>query len=106
MNTIAFDAAATTLVNVLTCDPASQATLLELLRENIDTVIMTLDGWRSTSLVAAGDGTRVVIISQWRDPEAVAAMQADARMRAHFPRIAVLAAFASTSGAVVHARHA
>jgi len=106
MNSIAFDTAATTLVNVLTCDPASQAALVELLRENIDTVIMTLDGWRSTSLVAAEDGTRVVIISQWRNPVAVAAMQGDSRMKAYFPKIAALAAFASTSGAVVHARHA
>jgi hypothetical protein len=33
-------------------------------------------------------------------------MQGDARMKAYFPKIAALAAFASTSGAVVHARHA
>ncbi len=106
MNTIAFDPAATTLVNVLTCEPASQAAVIELLRANIDTVIMTLDGWRSTSLVAAEDGTRVVIISQWRDPGAVAAMRSDGRMTAYFPKIAALATFASTSGAIVHARHA
>ncbi len=106
MNTIAFDTAATTLVNVLTCDPANQAALVQLLRENTDTVITTLNGWRSTSLVAAQDGTRVVISSQWRDPAAIAAMQADARMKAYFPRIAALATLASTSGAVVHAHHA
>ena len=103
MNTIAFDTAATTLVNVLTCDPASQAALVELLRENIDTVIMTLDGWRSTSLVAAEDGTRVVIISQWRNPVAVAAMQGDARMKAYFPKIADLASLDSFMGSAVFA---
>jgi quinol monooxygenase YgiN len=106
MNTLAFDPAATTLVNVLTCDPASQAALLELLRENIDTVIVTLDGWHSTRLVAAEDGMRVVIISKWRDAAAVAAMQGDARMQAYFPKIAALGAFASTSCDDVHARHA
>jgi quinol monooxygenase YgiN len=106
MDSVTFDPAATTLVNVLTCEPANQAALVALLRENTDTVIVTLDGWRSTSLVAAGDGTRVVIISQWRDPAAVRAMQGDARMKAYFPRIAALAAFASTMGDVVHARHA
>jgi hypothetical protein len=53
---------------VLTCDPANQAALVDLLHQNTDAVIVTLDGWRSTSFVAAQDGTRVVIISQWRDP--------------------------------------
>ena len=106
MDTIAFDPAATTLVNVLTCDPANQAALVAMLSENTDTVITTLDGWRSTSLVASEDGTRVVIISQWRDPAAAAAVRADARMKAYFPRIAALATLASTSGEVVHARQA
>jgi hypothetical protein len=67
MDKIAFDPSAATLVNVLTCDPSDQTKLLNLLRENIDTVISTLDGWRSTTLVAAPDGVRVIIISQWRD---------------------------------------
>ena len=106
MNAITFDPAATTLVNVLTCDPANQAALVDLLRQNIDTVVVTLDGWRSTSLVAAQDGTRVVIISQWRDPAAVGAMQGDARMQAYFPRIAALATLDSVVGAVAYARHA
>jgi hypothetical protein len=50
MDTIAFDPSAATLVNVLTCDPKDQPKLLDLLRENIDTVITSLDGWRSTTL--------------------------------------------------------
>ena len=106
MNAIAFEPAATTLTNVLTCDPKDQKALVDLLRQNIDTVIATLDGWRSTSLVAAEDGARVVIISQWRDPAAVSAMQNDPRMRAYFPRIAALAAIDSVAGAVAYARHA
>jgi len=55
MNAIALDPSATTLVNVLTCDPANQAALLDLLRQNTDEVITTLDGWRSTSFVAASE---------------------------------------------------
>ena len=57
----------TTLVNVLTVDPANQTRLLDLLRANVDTVIRTLDGWIATNLIASADGTRVVIHSQWRN---------------------------------------
>lgn len=106
MNDIAFDPAATILVNVLTCDPADQARLIDLLRQNTDTVIETLDGWCATNLVAAQDGTRVFIISQWRDPAAIRAMQGDARMKAYFPKISALAAFDSVEGSVAHMRHA
>jgi quinol monooxygenase YgiN len=106
MNAITFDPAATTLVNVLTCEPANQPALIDLLRQNIDSVIATLGGWRSTSLVASLDGTRVVILSQWRDAAAVSAMQGDARMKAYFPKIAALAAFNSVSGTLALTRQA
>jgi quinol monooxygenase YgiN len=106
MDTIAFEPSAATLVNTLTCDPKDQPKLLDLLRENIDNVIATLDGWRSTTLVAAPDGVRVIIISQWRDSVAIASMQSDARMRAYFPRIAALAAFDSTPGIMSYTRQA
>jgi quinol monooxygenase YgiN len=98
----AFDPSAATLVNVLTCDPSDQTKLLNLLRENIDAVISTLDGWRSTTFVAAPDGVRVFIISQWRDSVAITSMQNDARMQAYFPKIAALAAFDSTPGVVFY----
>lgn len=100
------DPGATTLVNVLTCDPANQSALLELLRENTEGVITTLDGWISTNFVASGDGERVVIVSQWRDLGAVQAMQNDPRMAAYFPRIVALASFDSIAGAVTYARAA
>lgn len=102
---VTLDPAATTLVNVLTCDPANQTALLDLLRENINAVITTLDGWKSTSLVASQDGTRVTIISQWRDSAAVRAMQADERMKAYFPRIAALAKLDSVVGNIAYAHH-
>lgn len=92
----------TTLLNILTVNPTNQARLLDMLRDNVDTVIQTLDGWISTTLVASADGTRVVIHSQWRDGAAVAAMRADPRMVAYFPKLAELASFDSIVGEVAH----
>jgi quinol monooxygenase YgiN len=106
MDAIAIDPNAATLINVLTCDPTGQSKLLELLRENIDNIIVTLDGWRSTTLVAAPDGVRVIIISQWRDATAITSMQNDARMQSYFPKIAALSAFDSTAGTISYARQA
>jgi quinol monooxygenase YgiN len=96
----------TTLINVLTVDPANQKQLLELLRTNTDTVIRTLDGWIATNLIASADRTRVVIHSQWRDVASVEAMRRDPRMVAYFPRIAALAAFESIVGEAAYALRA
>lgn len=92
----------TTLLNVLTVDPANQAQLLELLRAITDTVVRSLDGWIATSLIASADGTRVVIHSQWRDAASTESMRHDPRMIAYFPRIAALAAFDSIVGDVAY----
>jgi len=97
---------ATTLVNILTVEPDKQATLVDLLRENIENVVSELDGWISTSLIVANDRQRVIIYSQWRDPAAAAAMQSNAEMRAYFPRILALAAFDSIVGDVAFTRAA
>lgn len=96
----------TTLLNLLTVDPANQGQLLEMLRDNTDTVIRTLDGWISTNLIASEDRTRVVIYSQWRDAAAVAAMRSDPRMVAYFPKLTALASFDSIVGEVAHAAKA
>jgi quinol monooxygenase YgiN len=96
----------TTLVNVLTCEPADQERLLTLLRENTDHVVSSLDGWISTSLLAGADGSKVVIVSQWRDADAVKGMQTDKRMQAYFPKIAALARFDSITTTVAYARAA
>ena len=106
MDDIIFRHDVATLVNVLTCEPAAQGRLLTLLRENIDNVISGLDGWISTSLLAAPDGSCVVILSQWRDGDAVKAMQTNEHMRAYLPKIAALARFDSIVAAVAHARAA
>ena len=93
----------TILLNILTVDPTKQGRLLEMLRDNTDAVIRTLDGWISTTLIASADGRRVVIHSQWRDAAAVAAMRSDPRMVAYFPKLAALASFDSIVGDVAHA---
>ena len=101
---------ATTLINLLRCEPEKQEALIALLEENIETVIRTLPGWRMTRLIAAEDGTGVVIQSEWETPAAVAAMREDPRMRAYFPRIAALASLETIMGSAVatatHEHHA
>jgi len=96
----------TTLINVLTVEPENQQKLIKLLRENTENVITGLDGWMSTSFIAAEDQRHVVIYSQWRDLASVEAMRTNPSMVAYFPRIAALAAFDSFAGHVVYNHHA
>ena len=104
--TIAVTKEVTTLINILTVEPENQSKLIELLRDNTENVVSTLDGWISTSFIAAKDRRYVVIYSQWRDLASVGAMRAKPEMIAYFPRIAALAAFDSLAGDVVYNHHA
>jgi quinol monooxygenase YgiN len=104
--TIAVTKRVTTLINVLTVEPEHQEKLIELLRDNTDNVVCTLEGWMSTSFIAAKDQRHVVIYSQWRDLASVDAMRTNPRMVAYFPRIAALAAFDSIAGDVVYNHNA
>ncbi|WP_429810706.1 putative quinol monooxygenase [Ensifer sp. B1-9] len=90
-----------TLVNLLKVEPGKQAQLIALLKRNIETVISTLGGWRTSRLIAARDGTSVIIYSEWETPAAVEAMRADARMKAYFPQILELASLESILGEAV-----
>jgi quinol monooxygenase YgiN len=103
--TIAVTQDVTTLINILTVEPENQPKLIALLRDNTENVVSTLDGWISTSFIAARDQRRVVIYSQWRDLASVEAMRANPGMAAYFPKIAALAAFDSLAGDVVYSRH-
>lgn len=94
-----------TLVNVLKVEPGKQKQLIALLKRNIDTVIRTLGGWRTSRLIAARDGTSVIIYSEWETPAAVEAMRADVRMKAYFPQILELASPESVIGEVVLSDH-
>jgi quinol monooxygenase YgiN len=96
----------TTLINVLTVKPENQQKLINLLRDNTETVVSRLDGWISTSFIAATDQHHVAIYSQWRDLASVQAMQTNPDMVAYFPEIAALAAFDSLAGNVVYNHHA
>lgn len=89
------------LINVLKVKPGKQDTLIARLKQNIDTVIRTLPGWRATRLIAAKDGASVVICSEWETPAAVEAMRSDPRMQAYFPEILELASLDSIVGSAV-----
>ena len=94
-----------TLINVLTVSPEKQQMLIDLLLENTETVIRTLKGWIATDLIAGADGKQVVIHSRWETQTDIAAMRADPRMVAYFPRIAALASLNSVVGQVVMSHH-
>ena len=96
----------TTLINILTVEPENQQKLIDLLRDNTESVITRLDGWISTSFIAAKDQRHVIIYSQWRDFASVQAMRANPDMVAYFPRIGALAALDSFAGEVVYSHHA
>jgi len=90
-----------TLINVMKVELGRQDALIALLEDNIENVIASLDGWRTTRLIAARDGASVIIYSEWDTPEAVAAMRTDPRMMAYFPRISAIATIDSTIGEAV-----
>jgi quinol monooxygenase YgiN len=90
-----------TLINLLKVEPAQQDALIALLKQNTETVIRTLRGWKTTRLIAARDGASVVIYSEWEDEAAVEAMRSDPRMHAYFPRISALASLESIVGVSV-----
>ena len=89
------------LINLLKAKPGKQDELIALLKQNTETVIRTLHGWKTTRLIAANDGAGVVIYSEWESPADVAAMRADPRMQAYFPKISALASLDSVVGSAV-----
>ena len=89
------------LINVLKVKPGKQDALIALLKHNTETVVRTLDGWKSTRLVATNDGAGVVIHSEWDSPAAVEAMRSDPRMKSYFPKINELASLDSIVGSAV-----
>jgi quinol monooxygenase YgiN len=96
----------TTLINILTVEPERHEELLGLLKSNTENCVSRLDGWISTSFIAARDHCRIVIYSQWRDLAAVEAMRANLEMQRYFPRIAALASFDGFAGDVVYTHYA
>lgn len=89
------------LINLLKVKPGEQDALIALLKRNTETVIRTLDGWKTTRLIAAKDGGGVVIYSEWESPAAVEAMRNDPRMKAYLPDIIEMASLDSIIGSTV-----
>jgi quinol monooxygenase YgiN len=89
------------LINVLKVKAGKQDALIALLKQNTETVVRMLDGWKATRLIAAKDGASVVIHSEWESPAAVEAMRNDPRMKAYFPQISELASLDSVMGSLV-----
>ena len=89
------------LINLLKVKPRKQDALIALLKQNTDTVVRTLHGWKSTRLIAAKDGTGVAIYSEWETSADVEAMRSDPRMKAYFPKISELASLDSIVGSAV-----
>ena len=89
------------LINLLKVKPGKQDELIALLKQNTNTVVRTLHGWKTTRLIAAKDRAGVVIYSEWESPEAIEAMRSDPRMKAYFPKIVELASLDSVVGSAV-----
>lgn len=89
------------LINLLKVKPGKQEALIALLKQNTDTVVRTLHGWKTTRLIASKDGASVVICSEWENSEAVEAMRSNPRMMAYFPEIIELASLDSIVGSAV-----
>jgi quinol monooxygenase YgiN len=90
------------LVTLLKVESGKQGALIALLKQNIEKVVRTLDGWRTSRLIAAQDGSDVVIYSEWETPAAVEAMRSDSRMKVYFPQILELASVTSILGGAVY----
>jgi quinol monooxygenase YgiN len=89
------------LINLLKVKPEKQDALIALLKQNTDTVVRTIPGWKTTRLIAAKDGAGVVIYSEWETSAAVEAMRSDPRMKAYLPKLLELASLDSIVGSVV-----
>lgn len=93
--------ASVSLVNVFRTHPEKQGVLADLLKENIRTVISTLNGWRLSRVIAGAEGSSVVIYSEWDSAQDIEAMRKDPRMVAYFPKIRELAQLESIHGQIV-----
>jgi hypothetical protein len=89
------------LINLLKVKPGKQDALIALVKQNTDTVVRTLHGWKTTRLIAAKDGAGVIIHCEWEIPAAVEAMRSDPCMEAYFPKIIEMASLDSIVGSAV-----
>ena len=95
-----------TLVNIFTVAPENQRTLIGLLEDSTETLMKTLDGWVATNILAGKDGKRVIVHSQWRNAEAIAAMRERLQGSDYLKRIAAIASFESVMCDVAYGHRA
>jgi quinol monooxygenase YgiN len=72
-----------TLINVFSVQPELARKLVDLLTAATDEVMQHIDGFISANIHLSTDGTRVVNYAQWRDADAMQAMQQNPTAREH-----------------------
>jgi quinol monooxygenase YgiN len=102
--TVRVDDAVTTLVNVFTVEPGHQPEVHALIQEATEAIGKT-PGWISTSLLKSRDGTHIVVYSQWRNAEAIAAFRQDPRLKPYIERVGELAKQVSCTCDVSYSIH-
>src|SRR6201995_4494072 len=80
-----------TLINVFTVEPERARQLTDLLTAATEDVMQHIDGFISANIHISTDGTKVVNYAQWRNPEAMRAMQQNPVAREHMTRAAEVA---------------
>ena len=83
MSVITAHADSATLINVFTVQPGRARELADLLSQATEDVMQHIDGFVSANIHLSTDGTRVVNYAQWRDAEAMQAMQQNPTAREH-----------------------
>ncbi|PHM30134.1 antibiotic biosynthesis monooxygenase family protein [Xenorhabdus innexi] len=80
-----------TFINIIEVDPKNQAEIIKLLQEGTESVISKRPGFISVTLLASGDGSRVVNIAKWKSIADIQATQTDPESAEFAKRTLVLA---------------
>lgn len=90
-----------TFVNIIEVSPENQAKVIDVLNEGVEKVIRHKDGFISASILASKDGTSVINIAQWENPDNVKAVREDPAAQEYVKRTAALAKAAPNLYSVV-----
>jgi heme-degrading monooxygenase HmoA len=78
-------------VNILDVDPKRYEQLVEILKEGNDTVIRSLDGFISASILANADKSRVITVARWKSADAIKAVASNPVVGEYVKRTAAVA---------------
>ena len=81
-----------TFLNVIDVDPSRQQEVIDILVEGTEQVISRRPGFRSVTVLASADGSRVVNLARWESADDVRATQADPAAAEYARRTAAIAA--------------